>query len=430
MSVSINHHREGAGQPLVLLHGVGHHWQAWRPVIGLLAGEFDVIACDSPGFGRSPPLPAGIEPTIPAYADAFEWFFAELGLERPHVAGNSMGGAIALELARRRAVQLAPRAFSPAGFWTAAERRFCQLSLRRARAACRRAARRRWSKRSRARAPGASRCSRRPSATRRACPPRRPSRRCATRGPRPRFGPALAAFDHYRFERAASSCAACPSRSPGASATGCCPTACRRHARARMLPWATHVIARRRPRPVLRRPAAVAEVIRTCARSAAPDGAPPPTPERPSARPAQTRAPRARRARPRRTSLRAAQQRAAQLGLDAGCRRSLISTSRMSGPPKEMLETNSRGQLDELVQRAVGVEARDAAGLAERDPHAALGVDAPGRPRSPRVRGRTRAPGRRRAATASTQPAGVVADVDGLAVRRDADAVRPQRPPR
>lgn len=128
MSVSINYHRQGEGPPLVLLHGVGHHWQAWLPVIERLADAFDVIACDTPGFGRSAPLPASSELTIPAYADAFEWFFAELGLERPHVAGNSMGGAIALELARGRAAR-SVSAFSPAGFWTKAERRFCQLSL-------------------------------------------------------------------------------------------------------------------------------------------------------------------------------------------------------------------------------------------------------------------------------------------------------------
>lgn len=128
MSIQLNYHREGEGPPLVLLHGIGHHWQAWTPVIERLKDEFDVLACDSPGFGRSAPLPAGIEPTITSYADAFEWFLAELGLERPHVAGNSMGGAIALELARRRAVS-SVTAISPAGFWTPAERRFCQLSL-------------------------------------------------------------------------------------------------------------------------------------------------------------------------------------------------------------------------------------------------------------------------------------------------------------
>ena len=101
----------------MLIHGIGHHWQGWGPVIDRLATDFDVIACDSPGFGRSPPLPHGVEPTIPAYADAFARFFAESGLDRPHVAGNSMGGAIGLELARRAAVA-SVTAFSPAGFWT------------------------------------------------------------------------------------------------------------------------------------------------------------------------------------------------------------------------------------------------------------------------------------------------------------------------
>jgi pimeloyl-ACP methyl ester carboxylesterase len=128
MRSAINYHRAGSGPPLVLLHGVGHHWQAWRPVIDRLAGEFEVIACDSPGFGRSPALPAGVAPTVPAYAEAFARFFTELKLDRPHLAGNSMGGAITLELARCRAVRSAT-ALSPAGFWTPAERRYCQRSL-------------------------------------------------------------------------------------------------------------------------------------------------------------------------------------------------------------------------------------------------------------------------------------------------------------
>jgi pimeloyl-ACP methyl ester carboxylesterase len=124
----ITHHREGAGAPLVLLHGVGLSRQIWQPLIGPLADEFDVIACDSPGFGDSPPLEQGVEPTIPTYAERFAAFFAELGIERPHVAGNSMGGAIGLELARRGVVR-SVCAISPAGFWTPAERAFCQLSL-------------------------------------------------------------------------------------------------------------------------------------------------------------------------------------------------------------------------------------------------------------------------------------------------------------
>jgi pimeloyl-ACP methyl ester carboxylesterase len=129
VSSTIHHHREGAGAPLVLLHGVGQSWQTWRPVLPSLAAEFDVLACDTPGFGRSPPLPAPARPTIGACTEAFRRFFAELGLGRPHVAGISMGGAIALELARAGAVA-SVCAISPAGFWTPRERRFCQLSLR------------------------------------------------------------------------------------------------------------------------------------------------------------------------------------------------------------------------------------------------------------------------------------------------------------
>jgi pimeloyl-ACP methyl ester carboxylesterase len=126
--MTINHHSQGDGPPLVLIHGIGLRWQIWRPVIDPLARDFRVIACDSPGFGKSPPLVGGVSPTIAAYADAFASFFAAEGLARPHVAGNSMGGAIALELARRGAVATAT-AISPAGFWTSAERRFCQASL-------------------------------------------------------------------------------------------------------------------------------------------------------------------------------------------------------------------------------------------------------------------------------------------------------------
>jgi pimeloyl-ACP methyl ester carboxylesterase len=124
----IDYHREGSGPALVLMHGIGLSWQIWRPVIGPLAREFDVIACDSPGFGGSPPLDAGVGPTIPAYAQRFAELFAELGIDRPHAAGNSMGGAIALELARQGAVG-SVCAISPAGFWTPAERAFCQASL-------------------------------------------------------------------------------------------------------------------------------------------------------------------------------------------------------------------------------------------------------------------------------------------------------------
>jgi len=129
MRSDMHFHRQGSGQPLVLIHGIGHHWQAWQPVIDLLDDDYDLLAVDSPGFGLSAPLPTGMAPTVWAYADAFEAFFTEQGIDRPHVAGNSMGGAIALELARRGSVRSAT-ALSPAGFWTSRERSYAQTALR------------------------------------------------------------------------------------------------------------------------------------------------------------------------------------------------------------------------------------------------------------------------------------------------------------
>ena len=125
----------GSGPPLVLLHGIGSRRGVWDPVAGALARERRVIAVDLPGFGESPP--EDFAPTAAGFAARLESWFAEQGLGRRHVAGNSMGGAIALELARRGAVASAT-AVSPAGCWTARELVFAQRSLRASRALARR----------------------------------------------------------------------------------------------------------------------------------------------------------------------------------------------------------------------------------------------------------------------------------------------------
>lgn len=119
----VHFERRGTGEPLVLLHGIGHHCDAWEPVMDRLAGSHDVIALDLPGFGRSD-LPADDRPITMAAAVAWITdFFAELGLRRPHVAGNSLGGGLALELAAAGAVATAT-ALAPAGFFTEWERRW------------------------------------------------------------------------------------------------------------------------------------------------------------------------------------------------------------------------------------------------------------------------------------------------------------------
>ena len=60
----LNHVRQGRGEPLVLVHGIGSHLQMWSPVLDRLSSEHDVLALDLPGFGRSPQL--GREPTVEA----------------------------------------------------------------------------------------------------------------------------------------------------------------------------------------------------------------------------------------------------------------------------------------------------------------------------------------------------------------------------
>ncbi|MFF9917867.1 alpha/beta fold hydrolase [Streptomyces globisporus] len=127
--VSVAYERTGSGEPLLLLHGIGHHLQAWDPVTRILAAERDVIAVDLPGFGTSPALPDGVPYDLGTVGATLGAFCAELGLDRPHVAGNSLGGLLALELGRTEVVR-SVTALSPAGFWTEAERRYAFGTLR------------------------------------------------------------------------------------------------------------------------------------------------------------------------------------------------------------------------------------------------------------------------------------------------------------
>ncbi|MET7600063.1 alpha/beta fold hydrolase [Streptomyces sp. NPDC005481] len=121
--VTLSYTRVGTGEPLLLLHGIGHHRQAWDPVLHILAAERDVIAVDLPGFGESPALPVGLTHDLATMNAALSAFCDALDLDRPHVAGNSLGGLLALGLGRDKLVR-SVTALSPAGFWTQAERRY------------------------------------------------------------------------------------------------------------------------------------------------------------------------------------------------------------------------------------------------------------------------------------------------------------------
>jgi pimeloyl-ACP methyl ester carboxylesterase len=103
--------------PLVLLHGITMSGNAWQDVVPLLSNHHEVFTPTALGHRGGPSVkrrPA----TITDVVNAAERYLDERGLERPHLAGNSLGGFVAIELARRgRAATVCT--FSPIGFWSA-----------------------------------------------------------------------------------------------------------------------------------------------------------------------------------------------------------------------------------------------------------------------------------------------------------------------
>ena len=87
----------GAGEPVVLIHGVGMRAEAWRPQFPDLVKDHRVIAVDLPGHGQSDPLKGA--PQLVDYVDWAAQVIRALGLGPVSVAGHSMGSLIAAGLA-------------------------------------------------------------------------------------------------------------------------------------------------------------------------------------------------------------------------------------------------------------------------------------------------------------------------------------------
>jgi pimeloyl-ACP methyl ester carboxylesterase len=119
----------GSGEPFVLLHGLGGELCVWEPVVGPLGEVHDVIAVDLPGFGNSTPLPDEVRPTPAALAAAVAGLLDALGIEDAHVAGNSLGGWVALELAKAGRARTVT-GLCPAGLWGAPVARAGGVSAR------------------------------------------------------------------------------------------------------------------------------------------------------------------------------------------------------------------------------------------------------------------------------------------------------------
>ncbi|CAN5196210.1 alpha/beta hydrolase [soil metagenome] len=89
--------RQGRGPALVLLHGLGSNCHDWDPHLAALSAEFCAIAPDLRGFGQTP-MPPGPY-SIQRLADDLAALLDELRVETSHVAGYSLGAAVALQFA-------------------------------------------------------------------------------------------------------------------------------------------------------------------------------------------------------------------------------------------------------------------------------------------------------------------------------------------
>ncbi len=111
---------QGAGAPVLFVHGLGGRWQSWIETIPRIASTRRAVALDLPGFGRSQ-MP--IEPiSIDGYAAVIERLCERLELESVVLVGNSMGGAVATATALafpdlvQRLLLVSPAAISTAAF--------------------------------------------------------------------------------------------------------------------------------------------------------------------------------------------------------------------------------------------------------------------------------------------------------------------------
>src|SRR4051794_5943575 len=111
-------HRGGTGEPLVLLHGFTDTWRTWELVLPRLERAHDVLAPTLAGHAGGPPLQEPV--TGDAVVDAVERAMDEAGFATAHVAGNSLGGYLALRLAARGRARSVV-ALSPAGGWAPAD---------------------------------------------------------------------------------------------------------------------------------------------------------------------------------------------------------------------------------------------------------------------------------------------------------------------
>lgn len=102
--------------PIVLLHGATASARVWDPLLPALGEQYRVLAPTLAGHRGGPSIPSGPTGVVQRIVDALCRQLDDVGVETAHLAGNSLGGWVALELARRGRAR-SVLAFSPAGAW-------------------------------------------------------------------------------------------------------------------------------------------------------------------------------------------------------------------------------------------------------------------------------------------------------------------------
>jgi len=115
-------HYQEYGDPhsplLMLLHGFGDSYTSWEGWAAELKNRFHVISLDFPGHGLTR-APSGYQLTGPGLADFVDEFAARLSLPKFAVAGNSMGGGAAWQLAVRHPDRISALILIDAAGWPA-----------------------------------------------------------------------------------------------------------------------------------------------------------------------------------------------------------------------------------------------------------------------------------------------------------------------
>jgi 3-oxoadipate enol-lactonase len=97
---AIHYLERGRGEPLILIHGLGSSGADWALQVPCLEGRCRLVVPDLPGSGHSEPLREGY--SVEGMASALWALCDHLGIDRVHVVGFSLGGAVGLEMALQR----------------------------------------------------------------------------------------------------------------------------------------------------------------------------------------------------------------------------------------------------------------------------------------------------------------------------------------